>query len=67
MSLNSAEAWLLLFICTALVIVFLSTAHFTKLKTKVPLFYCWIGAIAVWGGILAFLFTHRSRLWVREG
>lgn len=55
MSLNSAEAWLLLFICTALVIVFLSAAHFTKLKTKVPLFYGWIGAIAVWGGILAFL------------
>lgn len=55
MFLEPTEAWQLLSLCTALVIAFLLAVHFTKLKTKVPLFYSWIGAIAIFGGALAFL------------
>ena len=55
MFLDPAEAWQLLSLCTALVVTFLLAVHFTKLKTKVPLFYSWIGAIAIFGGVLAFL------------
>ena len=55
MFLESTEAWQLLSLCTALVVAFLLAVHFTKLKTKVPLFYSWIGAIAIFGGALAFL------------
>ena len=51
----SMRAWLLLGVCTVLVSGFLLYAYRSDLKLKVPLFYCWIGAIAVWGGILAFL------------
>lgn len=54
MVLNSAEAWQLLFICTVLVTVFLLAVHLIKLKKNVPLFYCWLGAIAVLGGAVAF-------------
>ena len=55
MFLEPTEAWQLLSLCTALVVAFLLAAHFTKLKAKVPLFYSWIGAIAIFGGVLAFL------------
>ena len=54
MVLNSAEAWQLLFICTVLVTIFLLAVHLIKLKKNVPLFYCWLGAIAVLGGAAAF-------------
>lgn len=47
-------AGLLLGVCTVLVVVFLFVAHFSNLKQKVPLFYCWLGAIAVLGGAAAF-------------
>ena len=55
MFLEPTEAWQLLSLCTALVVAFLLAAPFTKLKAKVPLFYSWIGAIAIFGGVLAFL------------
>ena len=55
MFLEPTEAWQILGLCTALVIAFLLAVHFTKLKMKVPLFYSWIGAIAIFGGALAFL------------
>ena len=55
MFLDSTEAWRLLSLCTASVVAFLLAVHFTKLKAKVPLFYSWIGAIAIFGGALAFL------------
>ena len=55
MSLEPTDAWQILGLCTALVVAFLLAVHFTKLKTKVPLFYTWIGAIAIFGGALAFL------------
>ena len=55
MHLNPTGAWQLLGICTALIVIFLLTAHFTKLKTKISRFYSWIGAIAIFGGALAFL------------
>lgn len=55
MFLEPTEAWQLLSLCTALVAAFLLAVHFTELKTKVPLFYSWIGAIAIFGGALAFL------------
>ena len=54
MHFGPTGAWWLLGICAALVVVFLLTAYFTKLKKKVPLFYCWLGAIAVLGGAAAF-------------
>ena len=54
MHLEPTEAWRLLRICAALIAIFLLAAHFTKLKTKIPLFYCWLGAIAVLGGAVAF-------------
>ena len=47
-------AWLLLGLCTVSVVVFLFTAHRSDFKQKVPLFYCWLGAIAVLGGAAAF-------------
>ncbi|WP_298593029.1 pentapeptide repeat-containing protein [uncultured Rothia sp.] len=47
-------AGLLLGVCTVLVVVFLFVAHFSNLKQKVSLFYCWLGAIAVLGGAAAF-------------
>ena len=55
MHLDSTGAWWLLGICAVLVVVFLLVAHFTQLKTKIPRFYSWIGAIAIFGGALAFL------------
>ena len=55
MFLEPTEAWQLLSLCTALTVAFLLAVHFTKLKVKVPLFYAWIGAIAIFGGALAFL------------
>lgn len=54
MHFEPTGAWWLLGICAALIAIFLLTAHFTKLKTKIPLFYCWLGAIAVLGGAAAF-------------
>lgn len=47
-------AGLLLGVCTVSAVVFLFVAHFSNLKQKVPLFYCWLGAIAVLGGAAAF-------------
>ena len=47
-------AWLLLGICTVSVLVFLFVAHRSDFKQKVPLFYCWLGAIAILGGATAF-------------
>ena len=55
MFLEPTEAWQPLSLCTASVVAFLLAVHFTKLKAKVPLFYSWIGAIAIFGGALAFL------------
>ena len=55
MHLDSTGAWWLLGICAVLVVIFLLVAHFTQLKTKIPRFYSWIGAIAIFGGALAFL------------
>lgn len=55
MLLEPMGAWCMLVICTVLIIIFLSVAPFSILKKKVPLFYSWIGAIAVFGGALAFL------------
>lgn len=55
MHLEPMGAWCMLVICTVLIIIFLSVAPFSILKKKVPLFYSWIGAIAVFGGALAFL------------
>ncbi len=55
MFLEPTEAWQLLSLCTALTVAFLLAVHFTKLKAKVPLFYSWIGAIAIFGGAVAFL------------
>ena len=55
MHLDSTGAWWLLGICAVLVVIFLLVAHFTQLKTKMPRFYSWIGAIAIFGGALAFL------------
>lgn len=55
MFLNSAEAWQLLFICAGVVAGFLLCAHLINLKKNIPLFYSWIGAIAIFGGALAFL------------
>lgn len=54
MHLEPTGAWWLLGVCAALVVAFLLTAHSTKLKKNVPLFYCWLGAIAVLGGAAAF-------------
>ena len=54
MHLEPTGAWCLLHICAALIAIFLLAAHFTILKTKIPLFYCWLGAIAVLGGAAAF-------------
>lgn len=55
MFLNSAEAWQLLFICAGVVAGFLLCAYLINLKKNIPLFYSWIGAIAIFGGALAFL------------
>lgn len=58
MFLEPSKAWQLLGLCglcAALVVIFLLTVQFTKRKTKVPLFYSWIGVIAIFGGALAFL------------
>ena len=55
MHLDPTGAWWLLGICAVLVVIFLLVAHFTQLKTKIPQFYSWIGAIAIFGGALAFL------------
>ena len=54
MHLEPTEAWYILRICAALIAVFLLAVHLIKLKAKVPLFYCWLGAIAVLGGAAAF-------------
>lgn len=51
----STGAWLLLSVCTVLVSGFLLYAYRSDFKQKVPLFYSWIGAIALFGGALAFL------------
>ena len=50
----STGAWLLLGVCTVLVSGLLLYAHLRNLKQKAPLFYCWLGAIAVLGGAAAF-------------
>ena len=55
MRLEPMGAWCMLVPCAVLIIIFLSVAPFSRLKKKVPLFYSWIGAIAVFGGALAFL------------
>ena len=55
MHLDPTGAWCLLRICAVLIAIFLLAIHFTKLKAKVPPFYSWIGAIAIFGGALAFL------------
>ena len=54
MLLKPTEAWCLLRICAGIVAGFLLVAHLIKLKKNVPLFYCWLGAIAVLGGAAAF-------------
>lgn len=54
MHLEPAEAWCLLRICAALIAIFLLAVHLIKLKKNVPLFYCWLGAIAILGGVAAF-------------
>ena len=58
MHLDSASAWCWLFVCTgtvALILVIVHLIHSLGTKRKVSLFYCWLGALAVWGGSLAFL------------
>ena len=50
----STGAWLLLGLCTVSVAIFLPYVHLSDFKQKVPLFYCWLGAIAVLGGAAAF-------------
>ena len=58
MHLDSASAWCWLFVCTgtvALILVVVHLIHLLGTKRKVSLFYCWLGALAVWGGALAFL------------
>lgn len=58
MHLDSASAWCWLFVCTGTVALILVIVHLIYLlgtKQKVSLFYCWLGALAVWGGALAFL------------
>ena len=58
MHLDSASAWCWLFVCTgtvALILVIVHLIHLLGTKRKVSLFYCWLGALAVWGGALAFL------------
>ena len=58
MHLDSASAWCWLFGCTgavALILVVVHLNHLLGTKWKVSLFYCWLGALAVWGGALAFL------------
>ena len=54
MHLEPTGAWCLLRICAVLVVFLLFAAHLIKLKKNVPLFYCWLGAIAVLGGAAAF-------------
>ena len=63
MHLEPTEAWCLLRICAGIVAGLLivahliklkKVAHLIKLKKNVPLFYCWLGAIAVLGGAAAF-------------
>ena len=58
MHLDSVSAWCWLFVCTgtvALILVIVHLIHSLGTKQKVSLFYCWLGALAVWGGALAFL------------
>ena len=55
MHLDPTAAWCILRICAASIAVLLLAIHFTKLKAKVPPFYSWLGAIAIFGGALAFL------------
>lgn len=58
MHLDSASAWCWLFVCTgavALILVVVHLIHLLGTNRKVSLFYCWLGALAVWGGALAFL------------
>lgn len=58
MHLDSASAWCWLFVCTGAVALILVIVHLVYLlgtRWKVSLFYCWLGALAVWGGALAFL------------
>ena len=58
MHLDSASAWCWLFVCTgtvALILVIVHLVHLLGTRWKVSLFYCWLGALAVWGGALAFL------------
>ena len=54
MHLEPTEAWRILRICAASIAIFLLAVHLIKLKKNVPLFYCWLGAIAVLGGAAAF-------------
>ena len=58
MHLDSASAWCWLFVCTgtvALILAIVHLIHSLGTKRKVSLFYCWLGALAVWGGSLAFI------------
>ena len=58
MHLDSASAWCWLFVCTgavALILVVVHLIHLLGTNRKLSLFYCWLGALAVWGGALAFL------------
>lgn len=50
----STGAGLLIGLCTVLVAIFLLYTHLSNFKQKVPLFYCWLAAIAVLGGAAAF-------------
>ena len=54
MHLEPTGTWWLLGICAGIVAGFLLYTHLSNFKQKVPLFYCWLGAIAVLGGAAAF-------------
>ena len=54
MHLEPMGTWWLLGICAGIVAGFLLYTHLSNFKQKVPLFYCWLGAIAVLGGAAAF-------------
>ena len=54
MHLEPTGTWWLLGICAGIVAGFLIYTHLSNFKQKVPLFYCWLGAIAILGGAAAF-------------
>lgn len=61
MHLDPTGAWWVLGISTVLITLFLIATNKSEIKEKIPLirnwkvFYCWLGAIAIFGGALAFL------------